>query len=133
MSKSPSGIQVDSPLQRTWMTFCSNGSSFENASHVFGARSSWSRARKLYGPAVIDSAVMNPPFRLRGSSPDELQESHRHIDRGLDVVERHRLGRVVADATGAADEQHRGSGDRRQHGGVVTAAARQPNDPPTGV
>src|SRR3954451_20078619 len=52
-SNSPSGIQVDSPLQRTWMTFCSNGSSRVNAAHVFGARSSSRRALNVYGPAVI--------------------------------------------------------------------------------
>src|SRR4051795_46790 len=54
-SNSPSGIHVDSPLQRTWMTFCANGRSFVNAAHVFGARSSSSRAPNVYGPAVIDS------------------------------------------------------------------------------
>src|SRR4051794_41771992 len=37
------------------MTFCSNGRSFVNAAHVFGARSSSSRALNVYGPAVIDS------------------------------------------------------------------------------
>src|SRR3954453_19320398 len=54
-SNSPSGIHVDSPLQRTWMTFCANGRSFVNAAHVFGARSSSSRALNAYGQAVIDS------------------------------------------------------------------------------
>ena len=52
----------------------------------------------------------------------------RHIDGRRYILQRDRLGRVVADPAGAADEQHRHGGDRRQHRGVVAGAARQALD-----
>ena len=50
---SPSGIQADSPLQRTWMILLRKGSSSSNAAHVFGAASRSQRAPNSNGPAVI--------------------------------------------------------------------------------
>ena len=64
--------------------------------------------------------------------PSELEELRRHVDRRRDVLGRHGLGRVVADAAGAADEQHRDRGNRRERDGVVAGAARQADDRMTG-
>ena len=50
--KSPNGIQVDSPLQRQWMSFDSIGSMRRMASIVRGAAAS-QRALKWRSPTVI--------------------------------------------------------------------------------
>ena len=55
---SPSGIQADSPLQRTWMIFWRNGSSASNASQVCGASLRSQRASKANGPAVMVRSLM---------------------------------------------------------------------------
>ena len=55
---SPSGIQADSPLQRTWMIFWRNGSSASNASQVLGASSRSQRASNANGPAVMVRSLM---------------------------------------------------------------------------
>ena len=57
MSRSPSGIQADSPLQRTWMIFEWKGRIRSKAATVFGARSRSSAPVKVNGPAVIFSSV----------------------------------------------------------------------------
>ena len=55
MSKSPSGIQADSPLQRTWMIFEWNGSRRSKAATVLGAFSVSSSPLNENGPAVTVS------------------------------------------------------------------------------
>ena len=50
-SRSPKGIQFDSPLQRQWMIFESSGSSRRNDATVAGAASSSKRATKRKSPA----------------------------------------------------------------------------------
>ena len=62
---SPSGIQADSPLQRTWMILLRNGSSASNAAHVFGAASRSQRARNSNGPAVIFRSLIGRALSLR--------------------------------------------------------------------
>ena len=57
MSRSPSGIQADSPLQRTWMIFEWKGRIRSKAATVFGARSVPARPVNVNGPAVIFSSV----------------------------------------------------------------------------
>src|SRR3954451_14067915 len=55
MSKSPSGIHADSPLQRTWMILEWNGSRRSKAATVFGAFSVSSTPLNENGPAVTVS------------------------------------------------------------------------------
>ncbi len=54
-SRSPHGIQFDSPLQRQWMIRSSSGRLALNAAHVFGASSSSQRATKRIPAATISS------------------------------------------------------------------------------
>jgi hypothetical protein len=65
-SKSPSGIQHDSPLQRTWIILFSYGSSERKAAHVCGAFWGSRRAKNSTSPLVmriICSAMVSPPDR----------------------------------------------------------------------
>src|SRR5437764_7891748 len=54
-SRSPHGIQFDSPLQRQWMIRSSSGRLALNAATVFGASSSSQRATKRMPAATISS------------------------------------------------------------------------------
>ena len=58
---SPSGIQADSPLQRTWMILLRKGSRDLKAAHVLGAASTQS-APNCNGPAVMRRSLMRGPF-----------------------------------------------------------------------
>ena len=64
-ARSPSGIQVDSPLQRTWINFSSSGRTFRNAAAVSGAAAS-NRAVRVNGPAVITTSDMRAPVTVGG-------------------------------------------------------------------
>ena len=54
---SPSGIQADSPLQRTWMILFANGRSGSKAARVSGASGSQT-APNSNRPAVMRMSVM---------------------------------------------------------------------------
>src|SRR4051794_2965991 len=56
-SRSPHGIQFDSPLQRQWMIRSSIGSDALNAATVLGASSSSHRATKRIPAATISSTA----------------------------------------------------------------------------
>src|SRR5438105_13589830 len=84
-SRSPHGIQFDSPLQRQWMIRSSNGRIARNAATVFGARSSSNRATKWRPAALISSTAAT----LSGAEParEQVALGLGHV---RDVPEGHR-------------------------------------------
>jgi hypothetical protein len=87
-SVSPNGIHIPSPLQRTWMSFCSYGSSFRNMAVVFGASASNS-ARNWYGPAVMRTVFVfdilaygNEEAGVRSYSSYLITSSSNHENSG---------------------------------------------------
>ena len=79
-SRSPNGIQFDSPLQRQWMIFDSSGSRRRNAATVSGAASSSKRATKRNSPAAI-SASRRDLSALRDPAAEELALGVGHLGR----------------------------------------------------
>src|SRR3954449_10384827 len=99
-SRSPHGIQFDSPLQRQWMIRSSSGSDALNAATVFGARSSSQRATKRIPAATISSTRETLPAPGRQAKPER---------------DEHDAGDDVDDPSHARDEQHPGAArDERQ-------------------
>src|SRR5207244_4236650 len=71
-SRSPSGIQTPSPLQRTWTIWLSNGMRLRNAAQVLGAKASSKRASKVKSPAWTTSwLIRSVSQRLRKKCRDE--------------------------------------------------------------
>src|SRR4051794_6179359 len=96
-SRSPHGIQFDSPLQRQWMIRSSSGREALNASTVFGASPSSQRATKRIPAATISSTAETlsgapqwRPARADDDLPSSVQSYLHDTDhsRHLDVARR---------------------------------------------
>src|SRR5947199_2542571 len=77
-SRSPHGIQFDSPLQRQWMMRSSSGRLALKAATVFGASSSSQRATKRMPAATISSTreTLSPLDRQAEAERDEHDARH---------------------------------------------------------
>src|SRR4051794_37837489 len=98
-SRSPHGIQFDSPLQRQWMIRSSKGRIALNAATVAGASSSSQRARKVIPAATISSVAAADMRRtLAGCEPvrERLPLVVAHL-RGIAEGHRVRVDRDRAD------------------------------------
>ena len=76
-SRSPHGIQFDSPLQRQWMIRSSIGRIALNAATVFGASSSSQRATKRIPAATISSTRETLPALGRETQPERDEHDAR--------------------------------------------------------
>src|SRR5436305_8045772 len=77
-SRSPHGIQFDSPLQRQWMMRSSSGRLALKAATVFGASSSSQRATKRMPAVTISSTreTLSPLGRQAEAERDEHDARH---------------------------------------------------------
>src|SRR6185312_7516651 len=85
-SRSPHGIQLDSPLQRQWMIRSSNGRIALNAATVAGAPASSQRARKTIPAATISNMRVTLAAREPVGERQPLVVGHLRR-----VAERHRV------------------------------------------
>src|SRR4051812_29194179 len=103
-SRSPHGIQFDSPLQRQWMIRSSSGSDALKAATGFGASSSSQPATKRIPAATTSSTSRTYRGRSRaprGEQPAEADQPH--------------AGDEVEHATDARDAERRpGAHDERE-------------------
>src|SRR5262249_53988660 len=112
-SRSPHGIQFDSPLQRQWMMRSSNGRIALNAATVLGASASSKRAANHRPDATISSTLGSYL-----SGPDDQCE--RDDAGACEAEQRPHVESALAEGEVVADD----NADRHQH---------DEDDPPVGM
>src|SRR5579884_3268032 len=119
-SRSPQGIQFDSPLQRQWMIRSSIGRDARNAATVAGASSSSQRATKRIPAATISSTRETLPAAHQVEQlAHRVDVPHRRPDIELHLLSRpHVLARNVPDSLARLVEQE---------GDVGRSATRTPS------